>query len=50
MSSILFALYVADMGQAISLSSERFRVGNVVVSGLFFADDLLLVARGMQIY
>ena len=33
------------MGQAISLSSEGFRVGNTLVSGLFFADDLALVAR-----
>ena len=45
LSPLLFALYVADMGQAISLSSEGFRIGNVVISGLFFADDLLLVAR-----
>ena len=45
LSPMLFALYVADMGQAISLSSEGFRVGNTVVSGLFFADDLALVAR-----
>ena len=45
LSPILFALYVADMGQAISLSSEGFRVGNVVVSGMFFADDLLLIAQ-----
>ena len=45
LSPILFALYVADMGQAISLSSEGFRVGNILVSGLFFADDLVLVAR-----
>ena len=45
LSPILFALYIADMGQAINLSSEGFRIGNVVVSGLFFADDLVLVAR-----
>ena len=45
LSPMLFALYIADMGQAISLSSEGFRVGNVVVSGLLFADDLLLLAH-----
>ena len=45
LSPMLFALYMADMGQAITLSSEGFRVGNVVVSGLLFADDLVLVAR-----
>ena len=45
LSPMLFSLYIADMGQAITLSSEGFRVGNVVVSGLLFADDLALVAR-----
>ena len=45
LSPMLFALYMADMGQAITLSSEGFRVGNVVVSGLLFADDLVLVAK-----
>ena len=48
LSPILFALYIADMGQAINLSSEGFRIGNTVVSGLFFADDLALVARDAE--
>ena len=42
---MLFALYIADMGQAVTLFSEGFRVGNTVVSGLLFADDLVVVAR-----
>ena len=45
LSPILFALYIAGLGQAITLSSEGFRVGSIVVSGLLFADDLLLLAR-----
>ena len=45
LSPMLFSLYIADMGQAITLSSEGFQVGNVTVSGLLFADDLALVAR-----
>ena len=45
LSPMLFALYIADMGQAVTLSSEGFRVGRLVVSGLFFADDLVLLAR-----
>ena len=45
LSPLLFALYIAGLGQAISLSTEGFRVGNVVVSGLLFADDLLILAR-----
>ena len=45
LSPMLFALYISGMGQAITLSSEGFRVGGVVVSGLLFADDLVLLAR-----
>ena len=45
LSPMLFALYIADMGQAVTLSSEGFRVGNAMVSGLLFADDLVVVAR-----
>ena len=48
LSPLLFALYIADMGQAITLSAEGFRVGNVIVSRLFFADDLVLVARDAE--
>lgn len=42
LSPMLFALYVADLGHDISLSSDGFSVGRVFVSGLFFADDLVL--------
>jgi hypothetical protein len=45
LSPMLFALYIAEMGQALTLSSEGFRVGRVCVSGLLFADDLILLAR-----
>ena len=45
LSPILFALYISEMGQDICLSNEGFRVGREVVSGLFFADDLVLLAR-----
>ena len=45
LSPMLFALYIADLGQEITLSPEGFRVGSVVVSGLLFADDLVLLAR-----
>ena len=45
LSPILFALYIAEMGEDICLSNEGFRLGREVVSGLFFADDLVLLAR-----
>ena len=41
LSPMLFALYIAGLGEAIMVSSEGFRVGGIVVSGLLFADDLL---------
>ena len=45
LSPLLFALYIRDVGSAITDSSLGFRVGNVCVSGLLFADDLVLVTR-----
>ena len=45
LSPLLFALYVVDMGQSLQMSKEGIKVGTVVVSCLFFADDLLLVSR-----
>ena len=45
LSPLLFALYVVDMGQSLQMSMEGIKIGTVVVSCLFFADDLLLVSR-----
>ena len=45
LSPLLFALYVVDMGQSLQMSLEGIKVGTVIVSCLFFADDLLLIAR-----
>ena len=45
LSPVLFALYMAEMGEAINLSGEGFMVGNVCLSGLFFADDIGLFGR-----
>ena len=44
LSPILFNLYVSDIGDDITTSGKGFMVGSVMVSGLFFADDLVLVA------
>ena len=45
LSPLLFALYISDVGSDINTTELGFQVGNVCVSGLLFADDLLLVAR-----
>ena len=45
LSPLLFALYISEVGTDINMSSLGFSVGRVCVSGLLFADDLVLVAR-----
>ena len=45
LSPILFALYIMDVGNDINISQLGFEVGNVCVSGLLFADDLVVLAR-----
>ena len=45
LSPLLFALYIAEMGEALNLSSEGFRVGRVIVTSVFFADDIVLFSR-----
>ena len=45
LSPLLFALYIMDIGNDINLSELGFMVGKVCISGLLFADDLVLVAR-----
>ena len=45
MSPLLFALYVADLGEAINKSTHGFKVSEKIISGLFLADDLVLVAK-----
>ena len=45
LSPLLFALYVAGLGQDLARASQGVKLYRVVVSGIFFADDILLVAR-----
>ena len=45
LSPLLFALYIMDVGNDINMSQLGFMVGRVCVSGILFADDLLVVAR-----
>ena len=45
LSPVLFALYISQVGTDIFLSNLGFSLGNVCISGLLFADDLVLIAR-----
>ena len=45
LSPLLFALYIMDVGNDINLSQLGFMIGKVCVSGLLFADDLVIVAK-----
>ena len=41
---MLFALYVAGLGNALHNSKLGYQLGGVVLTALFFADDLVLIA------
>ena len=45
LSPLLFALYIMDVGNDINMSQLGFQIGKVCISGLLFADDLVIVAR-----
>ena len=45
LSPILFALYISDMGFDLANSCHGFMLMDTRISALFFADDILLIAR-----
>ena len=45
LSPILFALYISDIGNDLTNSSVGWEVGGLVLSGLLFADDIVLMAE-----
>ena len=45
LSPILFALYVSDMSRDLHDSKLGFTLHRVCISSLFFADDIVLIAR-----
>jgi hypothetical protein len=49
LSPIFFALYVAGWGREVAASGEGVVIGNLNISVLFFADDILLVSRTAQV-
>jgi len=45
LSPMLFALYIASLGQQLQNLKLGVALGGVIVTALFFADDLLLLSR-----
>ena len=45
LSPCLFALYMVEWGKELETAKVGFKIGAVVVNALFFADDVLLIAR-----
>ena len=45
LSPLLFALYIMDVGNDINVSGLGFMIGKMCVSGLLFADDLVIFAK-----
>ena len=45
LSPMLFALYIMDIGEDITQSQEGIMIGDTCISGLLFADDIVLFAR-----
>ena len=45
LSPLLFALYISGLGEELASVDEGFKVGDVLVSSLLFADDIVLIAR-----
>ena len=45
LSPMLFALYIMEIGEDIVESQEGIMIGDICVSGLLFADDIVLISR-----
>ena len=45
LSPLLFALYIAGLGQDLSRQTQGVKLYSMCVSALFFADDIVLIAR-----
>ena len=45
LSPLLFALYISEIGKELALSPLGFQLGGQVVSGLCFADDIVIMAE-----
>ena len=48
LSPLLFALYIAGLGVKLQLSKLGIPLGKEMLTGLFFADDLILISKTAQ--
>ena len=48
MSPMLFAIYVAEWGEALENSGEGIKLGKIWVPALFFAVDVVLIASSAE--
>ena len=48
LSPLLFALYISQIGCDLTTSSIGFKLGGMTVSGLLFADDIVLVSMSLD--
>ena len=48
LSPLLFALYIMDIGEELSTSQEGLFLGDICVSGLLFANDIVLISRSVD--
>ena len=48
MSPILFALYISDLGTILENEKGGVNINWKTISGLLFADDLVLIARNQE--
>ena len=46
LSPVLFALYLAELGERLVQSGLGAKIGDVVVPGLFLADDMVVMGQG----
>jgi hypothetical protein len=48
MSPILFALYVAELGDRLIRSNHGAKIGQEIIPALFFADDMVILAESQE--
>ncbi len=48
LSPLLFAIYISDLGKQLEQSGKGYEIDGIQVPGLFFADDMALLARSEE--
>jgi hypothetical protein len=48
LSPLLFSLYISELSKELEASGLGVRVGGIIIPGLFFADDMVLLAQSEE--